>query len=103
MEAAETLHGDDEPVGQRPCGARDGVAGCRLLDRSPGPVGQTRRGPARRTGIGLGVKATVGRIVYSASQRGHIANPAMVVSRRSYGTPWKIVKRGPQFVQFTNG
>ena len=40
---------------------------------------------------------------YSARHAGHISKPAIVVSGRSYGTPRTIVKRGPQFVQFTNG
>ncbi len=40
---------------------------------------------------------------YSARQRSHISNPAIVVSSRSYGTPRTIVNRGPQFVQFVNG
>jgi hypothetical protein len=40
---------------------------------------------------------------YSARQASHIAKPAIVVSGRSYGMPWTIVNRGPQFVQFKNG
>lgn len=32
-----------------------------------------------------------------------MAKPAMVVWARSYGTPVTIVKRGPQWVQLTNG
>ena len=32
-----------------------------------------------------------------------MVKPAIVVSGRSYGTSRTIVKRGPQFVQFTNG
>jgi hypothetical protein len=40
---------------------------------------------------------------YSAWQAAHIVNPAIVVNRRSYGTPVTIVKRGPQSVQLMNG
>ncbi len=40
---------------------------------------------------------------YSRAQSPHMANGALVVAGRSYGTSRTIVNRGPQFVQFTKG
>ena len=67
------------------------------------------RSPSRSVGphsghaLGWAWKRRSAGSSYSVAQRGHSSKPAIVVSGRSYGTPRTIVKRGPQFVQFTNG
>ncbi len=66
------------------------------------PTSRTR-GPQTGHALGCAWKRRSDGSSYSAWQAGHIANPAIVVSGRSYGTPRTIVNRGPQFVQFTNG
>ena len=61
------------------------------------------RGPQSGQALGCAWKRRSAGSSYSARQAGHMTKPAIVVSGRSYGTPRTIVKRGPQFVQLTNG
>ena len=61
------------------------------------------RGPQSGQAIGCAWKRRSAGSSYSARQASHMAKPAIVVFGRSYGTRVTIVRRGPQFVQLTNG
>ena len=70
---------------------------------SPSSSSRRARGPQAGHAFGCAWKRRSPGSSYSAWQAAHIANPAIVVAGRSYGTPRTIVKRGPQFVQLTKG
>ena len=72
------------------------------ISAPPGSASQAR-GPQSGQAIGWAWKRRSAGSSYSAAQRGHISNPAIVVRGRSYGTPRTIEKRGPQFVQLMKG
>jgi hypothetical protein len=67
------------------------------------PALSRARGPHTGHALGCAWKRRSAGSSYSARHAGHMTNPAIVVSGRSYGTPRTIVKRGPQLVQLTNG
>ncbi len=58
---------------------------------------------ALRTGDGLGMVATIGRVVVLGSAPAHMVKARMVVVGRSYGSLRVMVKRGPQLVQLMKG
>ena len=91
---------------RRPAGARRRATASPPPGRSSGSPSRSSscaRGPQAGQALGCAWKRRSPGSSYSVWQAAHIANPAIVVAGRSYGTPRTIVKRGPQFVQFTNG
>src|SRR5919202_1197223 len=89
--------------------ARNAAAAART-DGSPAAATEAPRtstsrtvGPQAGHALGWAWKRRSRGSSYSARQASHMANPAIVVSGRSYGTPRTIVNRGPQSVQLTNG
>ena len=95
VEAADALDGEDPPGAQRERRRAHRVA----AGATGRPSRSTRAtaGPHSGHAFGWAWKRRSRGSSYSARQAAHIANAAIVVSGRSYGTPRTIVNRGPQF------
>jgi hypothetical protein len=65
--------------------------------------GIDNRGPQTGQAIGSAWNRRSAGFSYSWRQSGQSGKPAIVVFGRSYGTRVTMVRRGPQFVQLTNG
>src|SRR3569623_2180670 len=70
--------------------------------RAPVEDHSASRGPHTGHAFGCAWNRRSRGASYSRRHAGHIANGAIVVAGRSYGTPVAIVNRGPQSVQFVN-
>ena len=98
--AAQALDGEDPAVGggvRRPPGSGLVAVEC------PAGRASRSRGPQAGQQVGWAWKRRSAGSWYSAAHRSHIANGAIVVSGRSYGTSRTMVNRGPQLVQLMNG
>ena len=93
--AAQALDGEDAAAAEEFGGRLE-----RVLVAS---VQRPSRGPQAGQQVGWAWKRRSAGSWYSAAHRSHIANGAIVVSGRSYGTSRTMVNRGPQLVQLMNG
>ena len=92
------------PPASRRAAARTASSGAAMsIGAPPAASSSLTLGPQTGQAFGWAWKRRSAGSSYSAWHAAHIAKPAIVVAGRSYGTPRTIVKRGPQFVQFTNG
>ena len=87
--SAQALHRDDPPVGEGRAAARDRAAG--VARSRPAGREERTRGPQAGQATGWAWKRRSAGSSYSRRQSGHIANPAIVVAGRSYGTSRAIV------------
>jgi len=101
VKSAEPFDGCDLPVANRACGGEQGlVVQCQWLARG---IPQLQVRTAVGAGVWLRVKPSIGRIlVFLPAPLAH-RNCFIVVFGRSYGMRSRMLKRGPQLVQFVKG